>query len=57
MTVESKFFHDEKDLQVTLKTEDGNDYEYVIIGDAEQVSNRELMQMTSGCAPKGWTKL
>ncbi len=56
MTVESKFFHDEKDLRVTLKTEDGNDYEYVIIGDAEQVSDRELMQMTSGNAPKGWTK-
>jgi hypothetical protein len=51
-----KFFHDTKDLQVTLKTEDGNDYEYVIIGDAEQVSGRELMQMTSGNAPKGWTK-
>ncbi len=54
-----KFFHDTKDIQVTLTPVAGfpaEQYDFVIIGDAEQVSDRELMQMTSGNAPKGWTK-
>jgi hypothetical protein len=55
-TVESKFYNSEEDITVTLKTQDGNDYDYVIIGDADKVSDRTLMQMTSGVAPKGWTR-
>lgn len=50
-----KYANDEKGLLVTLWP-CGEDYEFVVLGDDSLVSDKELMSMVAGDAPKGWSK-
>lgn len=50
-----KFYHEEKDLIVTLTPNDGG-FDFVVIGDENKLSDRELIKMTSGIAPIGWIR-
>lgn len=56
MIVTSVFRNDKKDLTVTLKTEDGNEYDWVVLGDEEKLADSELMKMTAGESFGDWVK-
>lgn len=49
-----KFYNAEKDITVTL-TLNGDGYDFVILGDEGDVTDAELLKMSTGKSFGGWT--